>query len=146
MSCEPAHSTQTLHLAAGARAIINGALVSTREACTLEIGSGAFVLAGRTIEPGGAGLRNPRDELYLSLLDCRHDAGRLESQRERLFALIGEVVAQDCSHLAQYECAQCAAALMSGDARAALEIAARMAASRMDPPREPARQAHAYRK
>lgn len=131
----PPH-TQTVHLAAGSQAVINGALVSAREACTLEVGSGAYVLTGRGMWAPRRGeqqaVRNPRDELYFSLLDCSADAERFGEERFRLFGLLGEVVAQDRTHEGQRECAQCAAALMAGDARAAVQSAARMASSGLD--------------
>ncbi|MEO1730951.1 MAG: hypothetical protein AAFR64_09450 [Pseudomonadota bacterium] len=123
--------SQTVRLAAGAQAVINGALVSTRDACTLEVGSGAYVLTGRALWPAPSELRNPRDELYFSLLDCGADEERLTNERFRLFGLLGEVVAHDRTHEGQRECAQCAAALMAGDTKAAIQSAARMASNNL---------------
>ncbi|MEM9310242.1 MAG: hypothetical protein AAGA34_02250 [Pseudomonadota bacterium] len=122
-------STQTVRLARGAQVVINGALVSASESCTLEVGSGAYVLTGRALWPVRSSLRNPQDELYFSLLDCSADTERFTSERFRLFGLLGEVVAQDRTHEGQRECAQCAAALLGGDKDAAVESAARMAAN-----------------
>jgi hypothetical protein len=119
--------TRIVHLAAGAQAVINGALVCAREACTLEVGSGAYVLTGRPLWPSRDALRNPCDELYFSLLDCSADETRFLSERFRLFGLLSEVVARDRSYDGQRECSQCAAALMTGDRHAAVESAARMA-------------------
>lgn len=143
MSDKALPSAQIVHLSPGAQAIINGALVHARGACTLEVGSGACVITGRATGSEGAQLRNPEDELYLSLLDGRWDRGRLALQRERLFALLGEVIAQDRSHMTQAECAQCAAALVSGDPEAALESAARMVSSRMESRKLRSRAGHA---
>ncbi|NQX93910.1 MAG: hypothetical protein HRT64_03130 [Erythrobacter sp.] len=125
---------QVVHLSAGAHAVINGALVSSREACTLEVGAGAYVLTGRALWPAHSAPRNPCDELYFSLLDCVADEERFFTERFRLFALLGEVAAQGALYERQRECSQCAAALMAGDAKAALQCAARMASSRMEEP------------
>lgn len=123
---------QTVHMAPGARVVINGALVSTREACTLEIGAGAFVLEGSAPRNAHDAPRNPCDELYFSLLDCCADEERFINERFRIFGLLGEVLAQQGSHASQREAARCAAALMAGDAREAMQCAARIASSGMD--------------
>ncbi|MEE4289956.1 MAG: hypothetical protein V2J14_11335 [Erythrobacter sp.] len=123
---------QTIELAAGAQAVINGALVTAREACTLEVGSGASVLTGRALWPSRRRLHSPSDELYFSLLDCSADPVRFAAERFRLYGLLGEVVAQDRSHEGQRECSLCAAALMAGDARGAVESAARMASTALE--------------
>ena len=129
---ESVSRTQTVHLGPGAQAVINGALVCAREACTLEVGAGAYVLAGRSVWPSRDPLRNPCDELYFSLLDCSADEDRFLSERFRLFGLLSEVVAQDRSYEGQRECSQCAAALMAGDRHAAVQSAARMASSALE--------------
>lgn len=102
------------------------------EACTLEVGSGAFVVAGRTVQPGGNVLHNPHDELYLSLLECSVDHPRFEAKRERLFGLLADVIAKDPSHTTQRECALCAAAMEARDISGAVESASRLAFSRME--------------
>ena len=132
MSHEASPPPQVLHLPAGAHAVINGALVCAREACTLEVGSGAFVVAGRTVQPGNSALQNPHDELYLSLLECSVDRPRFEAKRERLFGLLAEVIAKDPSHSTQRECTLCAAAMDADDIKSAVESASRMAFSRME--------------
>lgn len=129
---------QTVHLVPGAQVVINGALVTARDACALEVGSDAFVLTGRAASHDDASMRNPRDELYFSLLDCSADEARFTQERFRLYRLLGEVVAQDRTYEAQRECSQCAAALMAGDARAAVESAGRLAAERLGETPEPA--------
>lgn len=129
---EPISRTQTVHLSKGAQVVINGALVSASDDCTLEVGSGAYVVTGRAVWPGRDALRNPRDELYFSMLDCSADEDRFVAERFRLFALLSEVVAQDRSYEGQRECAQCAAALMTGDRQAAVQSAARMASKSLD--------------
>ena len=123
---------QTLHLVGGAQAVINGAIVTATEDCTLEVGSGAFVVAGRTLHPGNEALRNPHDELYLSLLECSVDRPRFEAKRERLFRLLAYVIGKDPSHTAQRECAMCAAAMDMGDISAAVESASRLAFARLE--------------
>ncbi|MEM6585261.1 MAG: hypothetical protein AAF692_05860 [Pseudomonadota bacterium] len=120
---------QIVHLAPGAQAAINGALVSAREACTLEVAPGAYVHTGRSLWPSGDDVRGPREELYFSLLECGPHAERFEDERVRLFGLVNEVAARDPAHEIQRECARCVAALMSGDAKAAVECAARLASS-----------------
>lgn len=132
MSQEFSPPPQVLHLAAGSQAVINGALVSARENCTLEVAAGAYVQTGRALWPAGEALRAPRDELYFSILDCGLDDERFEAERLRLFSLLGEVIAQDRGYETQRECSVCAAALMTGDAKAALESAARMVSTRSE--------------
>ncbi|MDJ0978378.1 MAG: hypothetical protein QNI87_07565 [Erythrobacter sp.] len=152
MSHEPPPSdsappyVQTVHLAPGGQAVINGALVCAREACTLEVGSGAFVLTGPALGPARDSLCNPRDELYFSLLDCGADEDRFAAERFRLFELIGGVLGQDRGHETQRECGQCAAALMAGDVKAAVESAARMASATLDYDRPRTRVSNAARR
>ena len=112
--------------------MINGALVCAREACTLEVGAGAYVLSGRSLWPSRDALGNPCDELYFSLLDCSADEARFLSERFRLFGLLSEEVVRDRSYEGQRECSQCAAALMTGDRQAAVQSAARMASSALE--------------
>ena len=135
----PFPSTKRVHLASGGQAVINGALVSAREACTLEICAGAYVLTGKGRSPHSDPLRNPRDELYFSLLECSASEARFGDERFRLFALLSEVVAHDRTYEGQRECARCAAALMAGDAQEAVQSAARMASRELA-----SRTAHAY--
>lgn len=122
---------QIVHLAPGAQAAINGALVSVREACTLEVAPGAYVYTGRSLWPSGDDLRGPREELYFSLLECGSHEESFADERVRLFGLVNEVAARDPNLETQRECARCVAALMSGDAKAAVECAARLASSGM---------------
>ncbi|MEM7690035.1 MAG: hypothetical protein AAF291_13525 [Pseudomonadota bacterium] len=128
----PVPPPQTLHLAPGARAVINGAVVSAREACTLEVGPGAYVLTGRALWPSPDAPRNPRDELYFSLLDCGGDEERFFAERFRLFSLLSEVVTQDAAFEHQRECAHCAAALLGGDPKRAVQCAAHLASNGID--------------
>ena len=95
MSQEFSPPPQVLHLPAGSQAVINGALVSVRENCTLEVASGAYVQTGRALWPSGEALQAPRDELYFSLLDCGADEERFEAERLRLFGLLSEVAVYD---------------------------------------------------
>jgi len=128
----PPPPPQIVHLAPGSQAVINGALVSAREACTLEVAAGAYILTGRELWPAHAGPRNPSDELYFSLLDCAGDEDRFDEERFRLFALLGEVAAKSGFIARRAECSQCAAALMAGDVQSALDSAARMASSGLE--------------
>ncbi|MEM7702496.1 MAG: hypothetical protein AAF251_11210 [Pseudomonadota bacterium] len=131
MSRDTTPPTQLIHLASGARAVINGALVASREPCTLEVGAGAYVLTGLQMWDAHNSPRNPQDELYFSILDCADDQDRFESEQFRLFALLAEVAAQCGIGGGQRECSECAAALMAGNAQKALDCAARMASSRL---------------
>lgn len=131
MSRDTAPPNQVIHLASGARAVINGALVAAREPCTLEVGAGAYVLTGLETWDAHNLPRNPQDELYFSILDCAGDEDRFVSEQFRLFALLAEVAAQCGIEAGQRECSECAAALMAGDAHKALDCAARMASSRL---------------
>ena len=128
----PPHRPQTVDLARGGQAVINGALVTASQACTLEVGSGAFVLTGRALWRGRDGLRNPREELYFSMMDAATSDARFESERFRLFALLSQVVAQDRTHQGQKECALCASALLAGKADDAVRSAARLAADQVE--------------
>ncbi|MEL6415701.1 MAG: hypothetical protein AAFQ15_12255 [Pseudomonadota bacterium] len=131
MSRDTAPPNQVIHLASGARAVINGALVAAREPCTLEVGAGAYVLTGLEMWDAHNSPRNPQDELYFSILDCAGDEDRFENEQFRLFALLSEVAAQSGMGAGQRECSECAAALMAGDAQKALDCAARMASNRL---------------
>ncbi|MEM9501118.1 MAG: hypothetical protein AAF941_04665 [Pseudomonadota bacterium] len=126
---------QIVQLEAGAQAVINGALLTAREGCSFEVGSGAFVLTGPALRGGRPAIRNPRDELYFSLLEAGTNPDRFAEARFRLFHLLAEVVEQDRTHQAQRECAMCAAALMAGDTAEAVRCAARIASDRYEAPR-----------
>ena len=114
-------------LSKGDQAVINGAIVTASGDCTLEVGSGAFVLTGHSLWQNDNGPRHPREELYFSMLDASGDKERFTQERFRLFALLSQVVAQERSHEAQKECAQCAHALMIGNAEEATRSASRLA-------------------
>ncbi|MEE4201152.1 hypothetical protein [Erythrobacter sp.] len=121
--------SQSIVLAAGSQAVINGALVTASDACTLEVGSGAYVFTGRRLWRGD--VRNPHEELYFSVLEASRDEDYFGEQRFRLFALLAQVVAQDRSHEAQKECALCASELLTGNSEGATRSAARLAAMRL---------------
>lgn len=127
---EPSLRPQTLSLERGGQAVINGAIVTANAPCTLEVGSGAFVLVGRSLWRDRDPMNNPREELYFSILDASTDAARFAEERFRLFTLLSQIVAQERTHQAQKECALCAAALLSGDTEEATRSAARMASDR----------------
>ena len=124
---DPAPKPQSITLAQGGQAVINGALVTANTACTLEVGSGGFVLTGRSLWRDRDPLRNPREELYFSMLDASTSSTRFEEERFRLFRLLSQVVSQDRTHEAQKECSLCAAALIAGNAEEATQSAARLA-------------------
>ncbi|MEM7665478.1 MAG: hypothetical protein AAF250_06435 [Pseudomonadota bacterium] len=126
---------QLVTLDAGAQAVINGALVTAIGPCRFEVGSGVFVLTGNALHRGKGSLRNPREELYFSMLEASAGPERFAEARLRLFRLLAEVVAQDRTHQGQRECALCAAALMAGKASDAVRSAARIAADRQYLPR-----------
>jgi len=122
---------QIVQFARGGQAVINGALVTAPEACTLEVGVEAFVMTGRTLWPQDGPLINPRDELYFSLMEAGTDPERFERERFRLFQLLSQVVAQSRTRDGQKECARCAAALLACDAEAATRSASRLAAAQL---------------
>ena len=121
---------QKVRLAEGAQAVINGALVTASCPCEIEVCAGAFVLTGRALDRHPAALRNPREELYFSLLEAGAGDERFAEARFRLFGLLSQVVAQEVSYQGQRECSACAAALMTGDAEEAVRCAARLASER----------------
>lgn len=123
---------QTITLAAGAQAVINGALVTAKGSCELEIGAGSFVVTGRALDRMPTPLRNPREELYFSILEASTDDERFVEARFRLFSLLAQVVQHDRTYQGQRECAACAAALMAGNAAEAVRCAARLASERFD--------------
>jgi len=123
---DPTHC-HTIALTQGDQAVINGAIVTASGDCTLEVGSGAFVLSGRSLWSNDDGPHHPREELYLSMLDAGGDTARFTEERFRLFVLLSQVIAQEHSHEAQKECARCAHALMIGNAEDATRSASRLA-------------------
>ncbi|MEM8724213.1 MAG: hypothetical protein AAGE86_01700 [Pseudomonadota bacterium] len=125
-------SPQRIKLEEGAQAVINGALVTAAGPCELEIGAGSFVVTGRTLDRMPTPARNPREELYFSVLEASADEDRFAEARFRLFGLLAQVVQQDRSYQGQRECAACAAALMAGKSSEAVRCAARLASERFD--------------
>ena len=111
-----------LCLERGAQAVINGALVTALEPCRLEIGSGAHVLAGRSLwrERSADDLAR---ELYLLLLEAGMTGDGMRLQQDALFDLLGRLVAQLRSHSAQVQISRCALAIRSGDIDLALASA-----------------------
>jgi flagellar biosynthesis regulator FlbT len=131
----PSLRPQILSLSQGGQAVINGAIITASEPCTIEVGSGAFVLSGRSLWRDRDPLHNPREELYFSMLDASTDPARFAEERFRFFTLLSQIVAQERTHEAQEECALCASVLLSGDAEAATRSAARMASERFGKPK-----------
>ncbi len=123
--------SQTVALARGAQVVINGAIVTASEPCTLEVGSGAFVLTGRSLWRGQNSDRKASEELYFSILDAGVDEMRFAKERFRLFMLLSRVVAQERSHKMQKECSLCAAAMIAGNIEDATRSAARLASDGM---------------
>lgn len=128
---DPALRPQTINLPKGGQAVINGALVTATLACTIEVGSGAFVLTGRSLRRDPDTLRNPHEELYFSMIDAVTSDDRFHEERFRLFRLLSQVVVQDRSHEGQRQCNLCASALLAGNRDDALKCAARLAAERV---------------
>ncbi len=128
---KPTLSPQTISLEAGSQVIINGAIVTANSDCTIEVGSGAFVLTGRALWRGRDTVSSPPEELYFSILDVSADPARFAEERFRFFMLLSQIVAQDRTHKAQKECSLCAAALLADDIEEATRSAARMASDRM---------------
>ncbi len=119
---------RTITLAAGAQAVINGALITASIPCEIEVGSGAFVLTGRSLwRERRAGPDAAAKELYFTMLEASASLGALATIRFQLFALLNWIVSQERTHRAQKECAACAAALIAGDEKAALASARRLA-------------------
>lgn len=123
---------QRISLEKGGQVYVNGAVVTAREACSLEVGSGAFVMTGSALARDPGRLRNPREELYFSILDVGTDPVRFSEARFRLFRLLSHVVAEDRTHYGQQECANCAAALLAGKVDEAAQSAARIASMRLE--------------
>ncbi len=130
-----AHPTyQTVSLALGDQAVINGALVTAKGACSIEVSHGAFVMTGRKLRQARATTQNPSEELYFSLLEVEASRGRFEEERMRLFQLLSEIAVRDEGTEQQSDCTRCAVALMIGDAAQATTIAARLAAHAIEVP------------
>lgn len=129
-SHEATPEARTITLAAGAQAVINGALVTATTPCQFEVGSGAVVLTGRSMwRDRRTGEGAAAKELYFAMLELSASPKALASARFQMFALLNQVVAQDRTHRAQKECATCASALIAGDEKAALASARRLAES-----------------
>lgn len=131
---DSASKPQLVPLGPGRQAVINGALVTASAPCTLEVGPGAYVLAGQALARDKNALSNPREELYFSMLEAGTDPKRFNEARFRLFRLLSQVVAQDRTYQAQRECALCASALLKGNVEEATQCAARMASARLEEP------------
>ncbi len=131
-NADPVHKPHTINLTRGGQAVINGAVVTASAACTIEVGSGAFVLTGRSLWKDRDPKHNPREELYFSIIDASTDTARFEGERFRLFTLLSQVVAQCRTHQGQQECALCASALISGNTDEAIRSAARLASERLE--------------
>lgn len=125
-------SPQSVHLAAGAQAVVNGALVTAKTDCELEVGSGAVVFTGRALWRTRDAAHHPSEELYFSLLEASANPKRFENERYRLFRLLSQVVAQERTHEAQRECTLCASALLAGNAEDATQSASRLASERLE--------------
>ena len=134
-----AGARRTLSLARGGQAVINGALITAEEACTIEVSVGAYVLANRQLRQARSSLRNPGEELYFSLLEVEASATRFEEERMRLFQLLSETASSDIADAHRADCTLCAVALMAGDAIKATDIAARLASIGMEDSRPGAR-------
>ena len=127
-------SYQTISLASGDQAVINGALVTAASACSIEVSHGAFVMTGRKLRQARATMRNPSEELYFSLLEVEASRGRFEEERMRLFQLLSEIAARNQGAKQQGDCTSCAVALMIGDVVQATTIAAGLAAHAIEMP------------
>lgn len=123
---------QTVELEAGAQCVINGALVTARTPCVLDVGSGGCVIAGRALWRPQKRSNSPHEELYFAVLDAGADAEAFAEARYRLFALLAQVVTYDRTHEAQRECACCASALNAGDIQDAIASAARLVSDHKD--------------
>lgn len=119
-----------VHLAAGAQAVINGALVTAIGPCELEVGAGSFVLTSHLANRQLSDVRAPREELYFSMLDASTDEERFAEARFRLFGLLAQVVVHDRTYQGQRECTACAAAIMAGNIEESVRSAARLASER----------------
>ena len=115
-----------IKLREGEQLVVNGALLAATAPCKLRIGIGASVLRGKALW-ARSGLPTPAHELYYATLEAAGSEARLTESRYRLFALLGVVVAQQRTHLAQEECSRFAAALLSGEVEAMLAAARRLA-------------------
>lgn len=121
---------QQCALAAGAQAVINGALVTAKSDCALEVYPGAYIFTGRSLSAGS--VRNPHQELYFSLTEVADSAEEFAKERLRLFALLSQVVLQDGDRETQEECSRCAAAMLVDDRESAAKCAAQLASMRLD--------------
>ncbi len=124
------YEPRRIGLAPGAQVVINGALVTARGPCEIEVGSGAVVMSGDTFGAKSSSRVDPAAEFYLALLNASANPERFTSDRDMLFAMLGKVVAHHRTHWAQEECALCAAAIIAGESEPALASARRMASGR----------------
>lgn len=136
-SDDPSLPPQTVPLARGGQVVINGALITAQEACTLDVASGAYVLTSMTRLRDRKSLRNPREELYFSIIEVADDPARFADEQFRLFILLSQVAAQEPGPVAQKECSLCATALLTGNASDAKRSASRLALLGLDSHRSP---------
>lgn len=118
---------QTINVPAGGQVVVNGALITLAQACSITIAPGAYALAGSKLDQARVSTRNPSEELYFSLLEIEAAGPRSDDQRVRLFGLLSEVAAKNGEMGLQSDCTACAAALMMGNLADATSIASQIA-------------------
>lgn len=117
---------RTFALRDGEQMVVNGALLAAHGACTVRISGGVSVLRGKSLHTA-RDQATPAHELYYGALAAIGSDVRLAESRYSLFALLGAVVAQQRTHIAQEDCARFAAALISEDADSLLSAARKLA-------------------
>ena len=123
-------NSQSFALKSGDQIAINGALVTASGDCTLEICPSAAVFTSEGLL--AAKVRDPHIELYLALIQVADDPAQFARERLRLFALLSQIMVEDCSAETEIEVRRCTAAMLAGKPRDAVQSAGALAASQMD--------------
>ena len=137
--------SRSLALARGSQVVINGAIVTASQPCTIQVEAGAYILAGSAMAHRNAKASDSRQELYLSLLDMGGNPTPNGEEFARLYCLLSEIAADGADQQAQQDCSQCCAALMMRRIEAATHFAASLASSSLAQPQQPKSKAQTKR-
>lgn len=124
---------QRIDLGNGCQAIINGALVTAEGDCTIIVSPGAYVVAAQEKAGQASSSRNPREELYFSLIEAGACVSIAERDRVRLFRLLSQIASQPVSVEDEKDCRSCCTAMMESRLADALVYAARLASHSVGP-------------
>ncbi|EAQ28435.1 hypothetical protein NAP1_12588 [Erythrobacter sp. NAP1] len=124
---------ERIDLGSGHQAVINGALVTADGPCTLIVNAGAMVIAQIEDAKTDRSSRNPREELYFSLIEKGASPYLAEEDQVRCFTLLSEIASRPISAEDEHDCRSCCTAMMESRLTDALVYAARLASHSVGP-------------